>query len=164
MSASGLAAHLSPAELGQRYRAARSPVERSHLRIVWLPSRGRGEREVARVTGHGRRWVGEGARRYDEGGPDGRAARRRRAVDGAEGGDVDGGPARPRGLAATRLGLPQETPLKRPAAPGAATQGGGRAGAVGVQKTLAAQVDKCREAEPGRPVEVWAFDEHRLGL
>jgi hypothetical protein len=25
-------------------------------------------------------------------------------------------------------------------------------------------VDKCREAEPGRPVEVWAFDEHRLGL
>jgi hypothetical protein len=25
-------------------------------------------------------------------------------------------------------------------------------------------VDKYREAEPGRPVEVWAFDEHRLGL
>src|SRR3954452_14719319 len=80
MSASGLAAHLSPAELGQRYRAARSPVERSHLRIVWLPSRGRGEREVARVTGHGRRWVGEVARRYDEGGPDGLGARRRRNV------------------------------------------------------------------------------------
>src|SRR3982750_1539261 len=60
MSASGLAAHLSPAELGQRYRAARSPVERSHLQIVWLLSRGRGEREVARVTGYGRRWVGGG--------------------------------------------------------------------------------------------------------
>src|SRR3954469_18654702 len=69
MSASGLAAHLSPAELGQRYRAARSPVERSHLQIVWLLSRGRGEREVARVTGYGRRWVGEVARRYHEGGP-----------------------------------------------------------------------------------------------
>src|SRR3954462_15190872 len=68
MSASGLAAHLSPAELGQRYRAARSPVERSHLQIVWLLSRGRSEREVARVTGYGRRWVGEGARRYEEGG------------------------------------------------------------------------------------------------
>ena len=51
MSASGLAAHLSPAELGQRYRAARSPVERSHLQIVWLLSRGRSEREVAQVTG-----------------------------------------------------------------------------------------------------------------
>src|SRR3954454_13041631 len=113
MSASGLAAQLSPAELGQRYRAARSPVERSHLQIVWLLSRGRGEREVARVTGYGRRWVGEVARRYDEGGADGlgrggageggrrpvaggrggggpgapwgRPARRRRAVDGAEG-------------------------------------------------------------------------------
>ena len=36
MSAPDLAARLSPAELGQRYRAARSPVERSHLQIVWL--------------------------------------------------------------------------------------------------------------------------------
>src|SRR5689334_12857292 len=77
MSASGLAAHLSPAELGQRYRAARSPVERSHLQIVWLLSRGRSEREVARVTGYGRRWVGEVARRYEEGGPDGLGDRRR---------------------------------------------------------------------------------------
>jgi transposase len=77
MSASGLAAHLSPAELGQRYRAARSPVERSHLQIVWLLSRGRSEREVAQVTGYGRRWVGEVARRYEEGGPDGLGDRRR---------------------------------------------------------------------------------------
>src|SRR3954452_11205278 len=88
MSAPGLAAHLSPAELGQRYRAARSPVERSHLQIVWLLSRGRGEREVARVTGYGRRWVagppgggggggGKTARRYGEGGPDGLGDRRR---------------------------------------------------------------------------------------
>src|SRR4051812_35182219 len=164
MSASGLAAHLSPAELGRRYRAARSPVERSHLQIVWLLSRGRGEREVARVTGHGRRWVGEVARRYDEGGPDGRAARRRRAVDGAEGGDVDGGPARPRGLAATRLGLPQEARLQRPAAPAAARQGGEPRGAGGLQEKLAAEVGERRERDPGRAVEVWAFDEHRLGL
>ena len=77
MSASGLAAHLSPAELGQRYRAARSPIERSHLQIVWLLSRGRSEREVAQVTGYGRRWVGEVARRYEEGGPDGLGDRRR---------------------------------------------------------------------------------------
>src|SRR6478735_1148454 len=65
MSASGLAAHLSPAELGQRYRAARCPVERSHLQIVWLLSLGRSEREVAQVTGYGRRWVGEVARGCD---------------------------------------------------------------------------------------------------
>src|SRR3954467_14787834 len=196
MSAPGLAAHLSPAELGQRYRAARSPVERSHLQIVWLLSGGRSEREVTQVTGYGRRWVGEVARRYDEGGPDGLgdrrrgnagarpllgavggaggragraarptgAARRRRAVDGAEGGDVDGGPARPQGLAATRLGLPQEARLQRPAAPAAARQGGEPRGAGGVQKKLAAEVGERREREPGRAVEVWAFDEHRLGL
>src|SRR3954468_14197706 len=105
MSASGLAAHLSPAELGQRYRAARSPVERSHLQIVWLLSRGRGEREVAQVTGYGRRWVGEVARRYEEGGPDGLGDRRRgnagaRPLLGAEdeggrGGGGPRGPARP---------------------------------------------------------------------
>src|SRR3954452_6345979 len=71
MSASGLAAHPSPAELGQRYRAARSPIERSHLQAVWLVSRGRSERAVAQVTGYGRRWVGEVARRYEEAGPDG---------------------------------------------------------------------------------------------
>src|ERR687885_1637679 len=77
MSASGLAAHLSPAELGQRYRAARSPVERSHLQIVWLLSQGRDEREVAQVTGYGRRWVAEVVRRYNEEGPDGLGDRRR---------------------------------------------------------------------------------------
>src|SRR5690242_15464157 len=77
MSASGLAAHLSPAELGQRYRAARCPVERSHLQIVWLLSRGHGEREVAQITGYGRRWVAEVVRRYDEEGPDGLGDRRR---------------------------------------------------------------------------------------
>src|SRR3954465_5394964 len=101
MSASGLAAHLSPAELGRRYRAARSPVERSHLQIVWLLSRGRGEREGAQVTGCGRRWVGEVARRYDEDGPGGLGDRRRgnagaRPLLGAEDEAALGGaPGRP---------------------------------------------------------------------
>src|SRR3954454_23196199 len=90
MSASGLAAHLSPAELGQRYRTARCPVERSHLQIVWLLGLGRSEREGAQVTGYGRRWVGEVARRYDEDGPGGLGDRRRGNVGakpllGAEG-------------------------------------------------------------------------------
>src|SRR3954454_11203116 len=91
MSASGLAAHLSPAELGRRYRAARSPVERSHLQVVWLLSRGRGEREGAQVTGYGRRWVGEVARRYDEGGPDGLGDRRRGDAGGGRPGAAGGG-------------------------------------------------------------------------
>src|SRR3954465_3299441 len=95
MSASGLAAHLSPAELGQRYRAGRSPIERSQLQIVWLLSRGRSEREVARVTGYGRRWVGEGARRYEGGGPDGLGDRRRGGGGRGGGGAGGGGPAGP---------------------------------------------------------------------
>src|SRR3954469_22591127 len=97
MSASGLAAHLSPAELGQRYRAARSPVERSHLQIVWLLSRGRSEREAAQVTGYGRRWVGEVARRYDEGGPDGLGDRRGGNAAAGRGGRGGPGPRGGRG-------------------------------------------------------------------
>src|SRR3954465_12405604 len=81
MSASGLAAHLSPAELGQRYRAARSPIERSHLQVVWLLSRDRSERAAAQVTGYrrpgaGGAAVGEGGRRDGGGGPGGVGDRR----------------------------------------------------------------------------------------
>jgi transposase len=71
MSASALVAHLSTAELGQRYRAARQPIERSHLQIVWLLSQGRSEREVAAVTGYGQRWITEIVRRYNAEGADG---------------------------------------------------------------------------------------------
>ncbi len=59
MSTPALVARLSTAELGQRYRAARQPIERSHLQIVWLVSQGRSEREVAAVTDYGARWITE---------------------------------------------------------------------------------------------------------
>jgi transposase len=65
MPAPALVAHLSTAELGQRYRAARQPIERSHLQIVWLLSQGRREREVAAATGYGQRWITEIVRRYN---------------------------------------------------------------------------------------------------
>src|SRR3954465_13251722 len=100
MSASGLAAHPSPAELGQRYRAARSPIERSHLQVVWLLSRGRSEREVAQVTGYGRRWGGEGAPRRGGGG--------RRAGGAGGGGSGAAGPWLGAGEgAARRVALPE---------------------------------------------------------
>lgn len=76
MSASALVAHLSAGELGQRYRAARCPIERSHLHIIRLLSQGRGEREVALVTGYGRRWLGEIVRRHNAQGLDGLVDRR----------------------------------------------------------------------------------------
>lgn len=71
-----VAAHLSLAELGRRYRAARGPIERSHLQIVWLLSQGRSGREVATVTGYGRRWIGAIVQRYNRSGPDGLGDRR----------------------------------------------------------------------------------------
>ena len=70
------AEHLSTEELGQRYRAARDRVERSHLQVVWLVRQGRSGREVARIMGYSERWVAEIVRRYDEDGPKGLADRR----------------------------------------------------------------------------------------
>ena len=62
--------------MGQRYRAARCPLTRSHLQIVWLLSQGRSEREVAAVTGYGQRWIAEIVRRYNAEGADGLGAQR----------------------------------------------------------------------------------------
>ena len=78
MSASALVAHLSTAELGQRYRAAQQPIERSHLQIVWLLSQGRSECEVAAATGYGARWITEIVRRYNAEGVDGLGDQRAR--------------------------------------------------------------------------------------
>src|SRR6476659_863064 len=66
MPAPALVAHLSTADLGQRYRAARQPIERSHLQIVWLLSQGRSERDVAAISGYGQRWIGVIVHRYNE--------------------------------------------------------------------------------------------------
>src|SRR3954469_6852981 len=78
MSAPALVAHPSTAELGQRYRAARQPIERSHLQIIWLLSQGRSEREVAAVTGYGRRWITAIVSRYNAEGASGLGDQRAR--------------------------------------------------------------------------------------
>jgi transposase len=77
MAALAVAGHLSAAELGRRYRAARGRVERGHLQVVWLRRRGRDAAEVARVMGLSGPWAAEIVRRYNEGGPDGLGDRRR---------------------------------------------------------------------------------------
>jgi transposase len=77
MAALELAEHLSTAELGRRYRAARDLVERGHLQVVWLLARGRSAAEVARIMGLSGCWVAEVVRRYNEKGPDGLGDRRR---------------------------------------------------------------------------------------
>jgi transposase len=75
-----LAGHLSAAELGRRYRAARERVERGHLQVVWLLRQGRSAAEVARIMGLSGVWVAAIVRRYNEGGPDGLGDRRRKNV------------------------------------------------------------------------------------
>src|SRR3712207_6661081 len=52
-----LEAHLSSPELERYYRKARDPVERTHLHIIWLLSRGRRTREVAEATGYSLGWT-----------------------------------------------------------------------------------------------------------
>ena len=73
MAGLAVAGHLSAAELGRRYRAARDRVERGHLQVVWLLVQGRSRSEVARVMGLSGLWVAEVVRRYNAKGPDGLA-------------------------------------------------------------------------------------------
>ncbi len=73
-----LRVHLSTEELERRYRGARDPVERSHYQIIWLLSQGRPTSEIMAVTGYGRRWIQELARRYNEHGAGGLGDRRHR--------------------------------------------------------------------------------------
>jgi len=71
-----LAEHLSAPELERRYHQAQEPVARSHFHILWLLAQGHTAQEVARVTGYSAYWVGQVARRYNDGGPDALADRR----------------------------------------------------------------------------------------
>src|SRR4051794_9737978 len=77
MAALAVAGHLSAAELGRLYRAARDRGGGGHLQVVWLLVQGRSRGEVARVVGLSGVWVAEIVRRYDEKGPEGLGDRRR---------------------------------------------------------------------------------------
>lgn len=69
-------AHLSVDELGRRYRAARDPIDRSHLQIVWLAAQGRTRAEITAVTGYHARWISTIIGRYNRAGSDGLGDRR----------------------------------------------------------------------------------------
>ncbi len=71
-----LAAHLSVADLEQRYRAAYEPHERTWWQILWLLAKGQTSRAIAESTGYTRAWIGQIAKRYNEQGPSGMHNRR----------------------------------------------------------------------------------------
>jgi len=85
-------------------------------------------------------------------------------VDSEEGGRLHGDRARPRGRRAAWLGSVARHRLDRPASATAARPGGHARGAGGVQKKLADIVAEEAERNPGAVVEVFATDEHRIGL
>jgi transposase len=68
--------HLTDDELQQRYRCARDPAERSHWHFLWLLAGGMTAAAVAAVTGYSAYWVGQIAKRYNADGPDGMRDRR----------------------------------------------------------------------------------------
>jgi transposase len=63
--------HLTDDELHDRYRCARDPVERSHWHFLWLLASGMTATAVAAVTGYSAYWIGRIARRFNTDGPDG---------------------------------------------------------------------------------------------
>ena len=156
-----VATHLSVWELAREYRAAKDARAVRHYQAIWLLAKGHTVPEVAETTSFGTRWLEQLVSRYNAGGPsalgdrrrhNGRAptilkpellerlpaaargaAARRWAVDGAQGGGLDGRPARAReGGAATRLGGAQGDRLDDTGAASTASAGGegGRAGGI----------------------------------
>lgn len=72
--------HLSPHDLAVRYRSCHDPVERSHWHFLWLLARGMTATAVARVTGYSAYWIGQIVRRYNRDGPQGVHDRRHTAA------------------------------------------------------------------------------------
>jgi transposase len=62
--------YLTEPELHERYRQTHDPVERSRWHFLWLLARGLTATAIARVTGYSAYWIGQIARRYNRAGPD----------------------------------------------------------------------------------------------
>jgi transposase len=71
--------YLTEPQLHERYRHAHNPVERSRWHFLWLLARGLTATAVARVTGYSAYWIGQIARRYNATGPEGVRDQRRHA-------------------------------------------------------------------------------------
>jgi transposase len=69
--------YLTEHDLHERYRQTHDPVERSRWQFLWLLARGLTATAIARVTGYSAYWIGQIARRYNKAGPDGVRDQRR---------------------------------------------------------------------------------------
>jgi transposase len=186
-----LAPHHSTEELEHRYKAAADGVERSHVQIIWLLSQGHAAKFVAEVTGYSSVWISKILWRYNDHGLAGLGDGRQdnpgaapllndaqleelRAVVSDP--PPDGGLWTGRKVAQwisgrigrlvspqrgveylRRLDLTRQVP--RPCNPKQSLYEQAR-----FKKNLQARVSELLGAETTGPIEVWAFDEHRLGL
>jgi transposase len=183
--------HLSVAELASRYRSMRDPVERSRWHFLWLLARGLTAKTSAGITGYSAYWIGQIARRYNAYGPDGMKDLRRQARPGrqlltaAQHDELRaalGGPAAQhdswngRTVAAwmaqrlarpicrqlgwvylRRLGARLRVPRPRHIRANLQAQ-------AEFKRRLRPLLREVATAFPQATVEVWAVDEHRIGL
>lgn len=71
--------YLSEHDLHERYRQTHDPVERSRWQFLWLLAQGLTATAIAGVTGYSAYWIGRIARRYNRAGPDAVRDQRRHA-------------------------------------------------------------------------------------
>lgn len=183
--------HLSIDELEQRYRQATDGIERSHYQIIWLLAQGRLMEEVAAVTGYSRDWIYElvrsynrigvaglgDLRRHNPGGPpklnDVEQAQLLQAMRGPapDGGLWNGRKVSDYLLEAFGISVSRQQGwvyLKqmefRLRVPRPEHQEADLEAQEEWKKKLAAEVERIQLENPDATVEIWAEDEHRLGL
>jgi transposase len=66
-----LAPYLTIEAIAGRYQSTTDPVERSHWHFLWLLARGLTATVIASITGYSAYWIGRIARRYNQHGPEG---------------------------------------------------------------------------------------------
>src|SRR3954452_754618 len=186
-----LVEHLSVDELYRLYREEKDPTKRTHLQALWLVTSGRPAKFAAEVTGYTQRWLSVLIGRCNEAGVEGLGDRRQfnpgsrplldadkrerldRALDHPppEGGLWTGrlvaqwicglvnrlGSPRCGLNYLRRLGFTPQGPRPRHAAGDFAVQERFKAG-------FRARMEERVRDNPGRSVQIWAFDEHRAGL
>src|ERR1035437_6531805 len=187
-----VADHLSIEELAERYRKCADACAGRHYQTIWLLAQGHTVAEVSALTSFVPRWIEELLARYNALGPSawrsspqqrnaplGAQARSFgeaegsaqgaacgwRLVDERQGRQLDGSTARAHGACvATRLGSASGDRLVDPVSPPEKPQIGGARRGRGFKKSLSQAVSEEADKHPDKPVEVWATDEHRIGL
>src|SRR3954467_14045050 len=187
-----VADHLSVEDLEAGFRSAQNPTATRHVQVIWLLARGHTIADVAAVTSFVPRWIEQLLARYNAHGPEALGDLRRRngsapsvlrpellarlperlATPPSDGG-LGTGP-KVAGWMAGELGLAAVVPQRgwealkainwsvqkpRPRHPAAATPE-----ECETFKKAAAVVAEEAAKHPDKPVEVWATDEHRIGL